>query len=99
MKFLNENLICVVLTDSVLEPFSMAFETLYQFIWHRYADYYIEELKESLRNGNIKVLEILRSVYFENLVMLHPFMPFVTEAVWRMFHGEKSSILQEKLDY
>jgi len=75
--------------------FSMAFETLYQFIWHRYADYYIEELKEPLRNGNIKVLDALKEVYFGNLIMLHPFMPFVTEAVWKIFNT--NSILDSKL--
>ncbi len=73
--------------------FSMAFDTLYHFIWHRYADYYIEELKEPLRNGNIEVLDVLKKAYFENLVMLHPFVPFVTDAIWQMFHGEESSIL------
>ncbi len=74
--------------------FSQAFGLVYEFLWHKYADFYIEQLKEALRNGNIKVLDVLKSVYFENLVMLHPFMPFVTEAVWKVFKGEKSSILQ-----
>ncbi len=73
--------------------FSMAFETLYQFIWHRYADYYIEELKESVQNGSIEVLEVLEEVYFGTLKMLHPFVPFVTDAIWQVFHGEESSIL------
>jgi len=78
--------------------FSMAFDTLYHFLWHRYADYYIEELKEELQNGKIEVLEVLKKVYFENLKMLHPFIPFVTEAVWRVFHGEKSSILTTSIN-
>ncbi len=77
--------------------FSQALGLVYEFLWHRLADYYIEQLKEDLRNGNIKTLEILREVYFENLKMLHPFTPFVTEAIWKMFKGEKSSILKEKL--
>ncbi|MDO8610584.1 MAG: class I tRNA ligase family protein, partial [bacterium] len=77
--------------------FSMTFDMLYHFIWHRYADFYIEELKDALRNGNIEVLNVLKEVYFENLKMLHPYMPFVTEAIWQVFHGEKSSIMQEKL--
>ena len=76
--------------------FSQAFGLVYEFLWHRYADFYIEQLKDELRNGNMKVLETLKQVYFENLMMLHPFMPFVTEAVWKVFHGEESSILQIK---
>jgi len=77
--------------------FSLAFETLYQFIWHRYADHYIEELKEPLRNGNIEVLDVLKNVYFENLMMLHPFVPFVTDAIWQVFKGKDTSILQNTL--
>lgn len=77
--------------------FSLAFDALYHFIWHRYADFYIEELKEELQNGNIEVLGILKEVYFDVLIMLHPFIPFVTDAVWRVFHGENKSILNEKL--
>ena len=76
--------------------FSKAFDLVYHFLWHRFADYYIEELKESLRNGNIKALEELQAVYFGNLVMLHPFIPFVTEAVWQQFHGVNSSILNNE---
>ncbi len=77
--------------------FSQALGLVYDFLWHRLADYYIEELKESLRDGNIKALESLKEVYFENLKMLHPFAPFVTEAIWKIFEGEKSSILKERL--
>ena len=77
--------------------FSQALGLVYQFLWHRFADYYLEQLKQELQNGNIKVLKILKQVYFENLKMLHPFIPFVTEAIWQIFNGEKSSILKEKL--
>lgn len=77
--------------------FSKALGLVYEFLWHRLADYYIEQLKKELIDGNIEALKILRKVYFENLKMLHPFMPFVTEAVWQVFKGEKSSILTERL--
>ncbi len=76
--------------------FSMAFDSLYHFLWHRYADYYIEQLKEALRSGNIEALEILEKVYFETLMMLHPFTPFVTDAVWQAFKGNDQSILMER---
>ena len=73
--------------------FSRSFDLVYFFLWHGFADYYIEHLKEDMRNGNIEVLEALENVYFSNLKMLHPFMPFVTEALWKVFYGKKSSIL------
>ncbi len=76
---------------------AQAFELAYEFLWHRYADYYIEQLKLELRGGNIEVLELMKEIYYANLKMLHPFMPFVTESVWRVFHGDKDSILKSSL--
>ncbi|MEN9327457.1 MAG: valyl-tRNA synthetase, valyl-tRNA synthetase [Candidatus Parcubacteria bacterium] len=77
--------------------FSRTLDDTHQFLWHRLADYYIEELKDELRNGNIEVLEKLKSSYFSCLKLLHPFMPFVTEAVWKVFHGEDSSLLKTRV--
>jgi len=71
--------------------FSKALGLTYEFIWHRFADYYIEQLKDGVINGNIEALRGLKEVYLENLKMLHPFIPFVTETVWKVF--EKDSIL------
>lgn len=76
---------------------SAAFGSLYEFVWHRFADFYIEELKEEVLHGNINVLKEMEEIYFEALKMLHPYMPFVTEAVWQQFHGKDSTILEEKL--
>ncbi len=80
-----------------LYHFSKALDVVYEFLWHRFADFYIEELKEELKNGNIEVLEGLERVYTDTLKLLHPFMPFVTEAVWQTFYGDSSSIMKEKL--
>ncbi len=80
-----------------LYHFSKALEAVYEFLWHRFADSYIEELKEELKNGNIEVLEGLEKVYTGTLALLHPFMPFVTEAVWQTFYGNASSIMKEGL--
>jgi len=74
--------------------FSKALGLVYEFLWHRYADVYIEQLKDDVINGNIKALEVLKNIYFENLKMLHPFTPFVTEAIFQVFFGEKKSILE-----
>ena len=75
--------------------FSKALGLVYEFIWHRFADFYIERLKDEVINGNIEALEELRQVYLENLKMLHPFTPFVTETIWKVFN--RGSILLEKL--
>ncbi len=73
--------------------FSRALGLVHKFVWRRLADYYLEQLKAELQNGNIEVQEKLTTVYLANLQMLHPFMPFVTEAVWQIFKGKDSSIL------
>ncbi|MBI5127413.1 valine--tRNA ligase [Candidatus Roizmanbacteria bacterium] len=77
--------------------FSQALGLVYEFIWHRFADYYIEQLKDEVINGNIEARKTLEEIYLGNLKMLHPFIPFVTEAVWKVFKGEEKSILNESL--
>lgn len=76
--------------------FSFAFDGVYEFLWHRFADYYIEALKDEVIAGNIKARELLLNIYRENLKFLHPFIPFVTEAVWMAFNGRDKSILSER---
>ena len=73
--------------------FSQALGLVYEFLWHRFADYYIEQLKQDVINGNIEAWKTLEEIYLENLKMLHPFIPFVTEAGWKVFKGENNSIL------
>jgi len=65
--------------------FSAAFGLMYEFIWHRFADYYIEQLKEELRNDNIEVRDSLTDVYLQSLRLLHPFVPFITDSVHKQF--------------
>ena len=77
--------------------FAKALELIYQFLWHQLADYYIEQLKEAIRSGKIEALSALKKAYLENLKMLHPYMPFVTEAVWQVFHGEDKSIIENSI--
>lgn len=73
--------------------FAKAFDETYHFLWHRFADFYIEALKDNIRTGDKEALQQLKQVYFQSLVQLHPFIPFITEAVWQVFHGEGTSIM------
>ena len=73
--------------------FHQAGELLYQYFWHAFADKIIEESKERLlsekdsdrRAAQDVVMKILK----ESVKMLHPFMPYVTEAVWDKIPKEK----------
>ncbi|MFH1244521.1 MAG: class I tRNA ligase family protein, partial [bacterium] len=60
--------------------FSEAADTIYEFMWHRVADLYIEKVKA--REDKEVALSVLRHVLLTGLKLLHPFMPFVTEAIW-----------------
>ena len=57
--------------------FAEAVEVLYQTIWDKYADWFLESQKIYQNVGLLKhTLEII-------LIALHPFAPFVTEAIWQ----------------
>ena len=65
-----------------------AVEELYEFVWHRFADVYLEKTK-SRRPAAQPTLELILK---DSLKMLHPFMPFVTEAIWGEL-GEKEMLI------
>ena len=57
--------------------FAEAVEVLYQTIWDKYADWFLESQKIFKNTALLKqTLETL-------LIALHPFAPFVTEAIWQ----------------
>ena len=61
--------------------FSEAAELAYHFMWDDLASSYIEHVKD--RQDKEFALSIFRYVFVEGLKILHPFMPFVTEAIWQ----------------
>jgi valyl-tRNA synthetase len=65
--------------------FSQAGEELYEFFWHTFCDIYIEKAKEQIADEKFKdnTKKILIKILSESLILLHPFVPFVTEAVWQ----------------
>ncbi|MGC9611069.1 MAG: valine--tRNA ligase [Minisyncoccia bacterium] len=64
--------------------FSEALHELYDFFWHDFCDKYIEESKKQATGDKLKenTQKILIYVLKESIKMLHPFMPFITEAVF-----------------
>jgi valyl-tRNA synthetase len=63
--------------------FSQAGETIYDFTWHTLADWYIEAIKDRLYQDDLAALATLRHVLLNTLKLIHPYMPYVTEAVWQ----------------
>lgn len=73
--------------------FAKAAERLYEFIWHTFADKYIEGAKEELQKNNTEKLSILMYIYRICLTLLHPFMPFITEEITSQLLIKKSNPL------
>ncbi|NLZ70843.1 MAG: valine--tRNA ligase [Clostridiaceae bacterium] len=75
----------------------MAFSRVYSFIWDLFCDWYIEMAKPRLRSTvageREAVLSTLCHVLAEGLKLLHPFMPFITEAVYQGLPPTKGSIM------
>lgn len=65
--------------------FSQAGEVAYEYFWHQFCDVYIEEVKKQLENPETaeNTKKILVKILSETLVVLHPFVPYVTEVVWQ----------------
>lgn len=76
--------------------FGRAAEELYQFVWHEFADVYVEQAKERIKAGDKKVLGVLLRVYATCLKLLHPFIPFVTEALWQELFAEEGTVLTKE---
>ena len=56
-----------------------AAKEIYEFIWKKFADVYIEKVKDRREEAQPVLNHILNSA----LRLLHPFMPFVTEQIWK----------------
>jgi valyl-tRNA synthetase len=75
--------------DDSLEKyrFSEAAEVAYHFMWDDLASNYIEHVKG--REDKEFALSIFRYVFVQGLRLLHPFVPFVTEAIWQNLPKDK----------
>jgi valyl-tRNA synthetase len=82
---MGEDWICRELNDCLKQVeidmknyrFAEAVEILYQTIWDKYADWFLESQK-IFKNTNL-----LKQTLNTLLIALHPFAPFVTEAIWQ----------------
>ena len=72
----------------------LAAQKLYDFAWSEFCDWYIELSKVSLNGeGRASALAVLRHTLIALLKMLHPFMPFITDAVYRYIPGTEGTIM------
>jgi valyl-tRNA synthetase len=80
--------------------FNDAANTIYQFLWHEFCDWYLEMSKPLLYNeesaGRTGVINCLYFVFEKMLQLLHPLMPFVTEELWNTVLDKDYSIMTSR---
>ncbi|MEG1519944.1 MAG: valine--tRNA ligase, partial [Clostridia bacterium] len=72
---------------------------LYDFVWNEICDWYIELIKPVLYGDDEvqqgRTLNVLNYVMQQTLKLLHPFIPFVTEKLYREFPNASKTIMLE----
>jgi valyl-tRNA synthetase len=69
--------------------FNLGAEAIREFFWHTLCDVWIEEVKDEIQDeeigSDIRIHRLGELLFLlkENLKIMHPFVPFVTEAVWQ----------------
>ena len=87
--------------------FDLATQVLYEFIWEKLCDWYIEFCKIRLNDQSISNVEkaqiknSLLDIFEKTLKLAHPMMPFITEEIWQSFKetfkAKEKSIMISKL--
>ena len=97
-------------TQTALEKLNAAFEELrfdgmadiiYHFVWDQYCDWYLELIKPAFVDGEKQDMDVESQtvagwVLDQILVMLHPFMPFITEELWHEMGPRSYDIIHAK---
>ena len=91
-------------TTSVTEAldsyrFNEAAGIIYNFVWHEFCDWYLEAIKSVLYDKSgpdqkMATLAVLKRVLNDTLILLHPFIPFITEEIWHKLPGTNGSIMR-----
>ena len=78
----------------------MAADRIEDFIWNEYCDWYIEFAKIRLygddEDAKANVKKVLLYVLKSMLILLHPFMPFITEEIYSSLPNKKDMLIVEE---
>ncbi|MDH5298501.1 MAG: valine--tRNA ligase, partial [Desulfobulbaceae bacterium] len=79
--------------------FNEAANVLYQFVWREFCDWYLEWSKADLYGDDAQAKAdsqaVLLTVLETILKLLHPIIPFVTEEIWEVLPGKRTTIMTE----
>ena len=77
----------------------IALSKVYDFIWEEFCDWYIEMVKPRLWNKEDptrdSALWTLITVLNKSLKLLHPFMPFITEEIYKNLNDDASIMISD----
>ncbi|MGH7996009.1 MAG: valine--tRNA ligase [Opitutaceae bacterium] len=76
--------------------FTAAIQAIYAFFWNDFCDWYVEVSKAKLAAEATKAncLAVQDFVLRQTLLLLHPFIPFITEELWhRLGYGAQGALL------
>ncbi|WP_425377997.1 valine--tRNA ligase [Spiroplasma endosymbiont of Polydrusus pterygomalis] len=87
-----------VQTNMEKYEFVLVGKDLYVFVWNKFCSWYIELTKVNLQIDNVTIqmasLQTLFYVLKQILIMLHPFIPFVTEEIYQKLNLKQSIMLE-----
>ena len=83
--------------------FYIAGEKIYHYVWHTFADKILEECKPRFTGEDpadkLSAQYMLFMLLEKSLVLLHPFMPFITEEIWQSLPDRKRPLIVTPYDY
>ncbi len=78
--------------------FNEAANLIYEFWWNEFCDWYLELVKQRLyakvnisAESSYSAKQVLFFVLHKMLLLMHPFMPFITEEIWSRIKAESDS--------
>jgi Valyl-tRNA synthetase len=77
--------------------FNEAANSLYEFFWHEFCDWYLEIIKLKFSDNNTQIVSF--KVLEKFLRLIHPVMPFISEEIWQKINPQSGPIMIQPLPH
>lgn len=93
-----EEIVKDITSDMESYRFYLAADKIYHYFWHTFADIIIEDCKKRIKENDEadSAKALLYYLLREQLKILHPFMPFITEKIWSLLPSSDNLLMVEK---